>query len=363
MGIKNLAFCVADVQTRAPGGSKKGSTAKSKTEQELALEMRILAWRRLDVVDEVSKATSDAVSPQSPDIQPPSNSIAKSVDEGEDSEGPYTPGALSTTAYTLVKNTLLPHKPDIILIERQRWRSMGSPSIQQWTVRVNTLEGMFWAILTALRGRATHVYDVFGVDPKRVGHFWLGQEIETETESSTAKKKPKASKTKSKKAIKQADGEEIDVGPEGEVEEVLENNKTATATKKLSRSKAEKKAKIQLLRSWLTKSKPSVESKDSPVLEFAFNEESGTVKDALCETEKKGKGKSKIKMDDVTDCFLQAAAWVAWEGNRVRVLRGIEEMGMLEGVGKSTEEKDTTQEKSGSTTKLRKGREKRSKEI
>ena len=26
------------------------------------------------------------------------------------------------------------------------------------------------------------------------------------------------------------------------------------------------------------------------------------------------------KIDDVTDCFLQAAAWVAWEGNRVEIL-------------------------------------------
>ena len=26
------------------------------------------------------------------------------------------------------------------------------------------------------------------------------------------------------------------------------------------------------------------------------------------------------KLDDVTDCFLQAAAWIAWEANRLQLL-------------------------------------------
>lgn len=37
------------------------------------------------------------------------------------------------------------------------------------------------------------------------------------------------------------------------------------------------------------------------------------------------------KLDDITDCFLQAAAWVAWESNRLQLLA----VGGDEGVGTS----------------------------
>lgn len=40
------------------------------------------------------------------------------------------------------------------------------------------------------------------------------------------------------------------------------------------------------------------------------------------------------KLDDVTDCFLQGAAWVAWELNRVQLLRGCGMDGEGNGEGK-----------------------------
>jgi cruciform cutting endonuclease 1 len=294
MGIKNLAFCVIDIPRSL--SEKQPSTRKSKTKPKIPVQVQ--AWRRLNVVDEVAASTL------STDLVP--------SEEAEEAEDPYTPSALSKIAFSILSKTLLPYKPDIILIERQRWRSASSPSIQQWTIRVNTLEGMFWAILEARRAmsrplqtdvpEATLGHEVFGVDPKRVGQFWLQYgDSETDEERGVGK-----------------DG--IGAGPEGEIEEVV-------GSKKISRTKAEKKAKIQLLRSWLSTPISTGHSTASPDMNFTFSEEADKTKQALCAPEKKRAGKRTVKtettdstkVDDVTDCFLQATAWVAWEQNRLRL--------------------------------------------
>jgi cruciform cutting endonuclease 1 len=306
MGIKNMAFCVADISSREMKlfSNKASSIPKA--------EMQIAAWRRFDVAEKVGKWSA------SPAIAEGGSSLAEATIDEEEGEGPYTPSALSKTAYNLLKHVLLPYKPDIILIERQRWRSTGSPSIQQWTVRVNTLEGMLWAILTALReerdiparGNA-NAYDIYAVDPKRVGTFWIRQN--SAHAASPGKKRDLF------------DGRAQDLGPEDEIVDVLGNEKTLE--KKLSRNKAEKKAKIQLLRFWLAKPRPSANADADPTsteIEFTFTPEAEDVRAALCVTGGTGRGRAKKitdlnKMDDVTDCFLQAAAWVAWEGNRVKI--------------------------------------------
>jgi cruciform cutting endonuclease 1 len=294
MGIKNLAFCVIDI----PGSLSEKNPGTSKTKTTPKIPVQVQAWRRLNVVDEV------AASSLSTDLVP--------SEKAEEAEDPYTPSALSKIAFSILSKTLLPYKPDIILIERQRWRSASSPSIQQWTIRVNTLEGMFWAMLEAIRAlsRPLHNetqaeglgYRVHGVDPKRVGQFWLQYGEEDMDEKGSVGK------------------DDIGAGPEGEIEEVV-------GVKKISRTKAEKKAKIQLLRSWLGAPISTGRSTASPAMTFTFSEEADKTKQALCAPEKKRTGKRTVKtemtestkVDDVTDCFLQATAWVAWEQNRLRL--------------------------------------------
>ncbi|KAF2279670.1 ribonuclease H-like protein [Westerdykella ornata] len=341
MGIRNLAFCVVD-------GELDGA-------EEREVQMEIVAWRRLDVLDEVERLIpSPSPLPSSPlpntDLEPdnhPKNS--------------YNPSTLSQTAYSLLKHTLLPYNPDIILIERQRWRTNSSPAIQQWTLRVNTLEAMLWAMLTALKGEAAAVsaqgmqipssttgedsnqsaalsasasrlnydYTVYPVDPKRVANFWLGP-LTTKIPSPSRKKdKKKQPPTPS---------------PEEESHNLPTIDPPPTKTP-LPRGKAEKKFKIQLLRTWLDQSSSGTGSETTRDEETATDVENGGKgrRKGKKKTMMKEEGEEEVKdasglgiegkLDDVTDCFLQAAAWVAWEANRVRILEGRDELvkGILDG--------------------------------
>ncbi|KAF2707023.1 ribonuclease H-like protein, partial [Pleomassaria siparia CBS 279.74] len=318
MGIKNLAFCVADVDLK-----QSTSLGGSKTKAEIGTNMSIVSWRRIDVGEEVSRLIGER------------KAKMESMVNEEEIEDPYTPSTLSSTAYSLLAHTLLPYKPDVILIERQRWRSAGGVAVLQWTVRVNTLEGMLWAILTALRAESKSSstqggnsytgdrdYDIFGVDPKRVGYFWIGEDVRA---------------TASKKSKPQMEDELI-LGPEGEVDEIP-GAKNRPVVKILSRGKAEKQAKIQLLRSWLTPHVPSTVAAlpkgsrggvDSTrtAIDFEFSTEAQITRASLCSAERVKGGRRNIKvdgldlkkLDDVTDCFLQAAAWVAWETNRAKMV-------------------------------------------
>jgi len=276
MGLRNLAFCVVDVA----GGGRGGGAA----------EVCVRRWRRVDLVGGYEG------------LSPPSASASEVEVEstGEEENGGFTPSHLSLTAHAFLSEVMR-CEPDVVLIERQRWRSGGAPAIQQWTVRVNTLEAIMWAILTCWRQDAGRAFDVVGVDPKRVAHFWLD-------------------------------------GWEGVEEGGSEEEAERKGARKASRVKAEKQAKIRLLRAWLDRDNPSTgkaliheDGNQHPSISFSFEAEGvglergpeATRQALLYATDKSSerghrtgyeKGYTK-KIDDLTDCFLQAAAWVAWEEN------------------------------------------------
>ncbi len=299
--------------------------------------MRIHRWEKVDLARTASAERIDVSSTKGKENE-------RDKEEEEDTDM-YSSSSLSTTAYTLVKNTILTSNLDIILIEKQRWRSGGGSAVLQWTVRVNTLEGMLWAVLTTLRseqramqqqqtpkqrkGKAeivsqTSDFEIFAVDPKRVGQYWIGQS-----------------------AASMQDDEQ--------------------ATKKLSKSKMEKKARIEILRSWLTSTPSNTGNKwssngktndtSTPTITFNFSETAERIRRALCfPTRKATRGSSRKelkkttgaeaedeglvvgtdlkKLDDVTDCFLQAAAWVSWESNRLQLLEVLEKKVGKKGKGK-----------------------------
>lgn len=314
MGIRNLAYCVADVETPS---SILGTT-----------KMNILAWRRMDLNDAFEGRSASEFQKTLAD---------EAALDGREPQDPYTPESLSRMAFWFLNKTLLDWKPDIILIERQRWRSANSPTIQQWTLRVNTLEAIMWATLTTLKSERKQIFDgvTYAVDPKRVGHFWLDGLIAAP--ASVPVSVPTRGKGASKTVIE----------PEPTEEELgeLEDDETHN-TKKLSRGKAEKKAKIQLLRTWLNSDTPSTaltsKSKDSPAsseypnISFSFSSSetsaahsADATREAFIYKTNPPSERSKRtqynlacggKVDDITDCFLQAAAWVAWAEN-LRALR------------------------------------------
>lgn len=318
MGIKNLAFC--DTQISYPTGNKLHAT------------MEVLRWEKIDLVQRTRELQKQPVASSTSETQ-------GSASEEEDAD-PYSLSALSETAYWLIKQRILSGAPDIVLIEKQRWRSGGGSAVQQWTLRVNTLEGMLWAVLATLRAEGvlknsdlresmppTKGVHVYAVDPKRVGTYWL-----------------------------QHARHEQDTRGEGEGKQKQKRSKTLEATekpgaKKTPRAKAEKKAKIDLLRSWLTATPPSTTKSASsssrspagrPSLSFLLHPSTNPICDALRALNRpkltprsRSKAESSLlhdgednnveqvqfkKLDDVTDCFLQAAAWVSWEANRVQLV-------------------------------------------
>ncbi|KAF3011243.1 hypothetical protein E8E13_011651 [Curvularia kusanoi] len=321
MGIKNLAFCDAEVSHSLD--SKHGFDA----------HMHVLRWKKLDLMSH-SDADSARFNVQD------SGAVAGAADE----EGErFSPSVLSKTAYNLVVKEVLSARPDIVLIEKQRWRSGGGSAVQQWTVRVNTLEAMLWAVLEtvkqtrlSLHGQAPaaavreYGYRVYAVDPKRVGQYWLGQHARAlqERHADTLALDDIALST--------------DVGGSGDVEDEVEEEELGKVTKKPSRSKAEKSAKIAVLRSWLAdeamSSVPSTPS-SMPRIAFSIDAAADSTRQALLPKSKAPRQKKSSrdlakdaaalldeipaaeikKLDDITDCFLQAAAWVAWESNRLQL--------------------------------------------
>jgi cruciform cutting endonuclease 1 len=332
MGIKNLAYCVSNLRCSSGSNVSNQSSAA----------VNISAWKKIDLIERTREYRAHSSS----------FGVAEEETNTDEELDPYSLAVLSHTAYRLVTQEVLSHKPDIILIEKQRWRSGGGSAIQQWTIRVNTLEAMLWAILETLKhsahtfdahgksadtvdahGKVANTnpgYEVFAVDPKRVGHYWLAQHARVAAE---------------KTGSETADMPLVSGDSTGEEEPPAQG-------KKLNRSKAEKKAKIGLLRSWLTlnpaSSAPSTPS-CYPAITFTFDTDTESARQAICtpstqagrkksskrailkETQKKQDMVTELevdaigdtelkKLDDVTDCFLQAAAWMSWELNRLQLL-------------------------------------------
>lgn len=309
MGIKNLAYCVADVE--------------KPTSTRVTTNMDFLTWRRLDLIEAFREYDGDSLDGGV------GGSPKKAVLEGRDDDDLYTPENLSRMGYRFLRKALDDWNPDVILIERQRWRSAGSPTIQQWTVRVNTLEAVMWAVMTALKNerKKDFAWRMHAVDPKRVGHFWLDGTTPLPPSPQTSKK----TTSRRKKDLKD------DEPPTNEADQEEQSH-----TKKLTRGKAEKKAKINLLRTWLDSEHPSTAPSPSatatpdfpcPAISFTFSHQDGsdppshgadgTRQALLYATDSPSQKAQRTryckayvkKVDDITDCFLQAAAWVAWDEN------------------------------------------------
>jgi cruciform cutting endonuclease 1 len=314
MGIKNLAYCDASVDYF------DGSL--------MAPKIDIIGWNKVNLID----ATRD-LRWERPDPSLVDEETAEANEDAEEEVDPYSLSVLSKTAYRFVRDTILSAEPDIILIERQRWRSSSSTAIQQWTVRVNTVEAMLWAALeTILSERQSQPsskkgatgsrdYQVFAVDPKRVGQYWLVQHA--------------------KAVAEERDESMLNLA----LEDLVEDEKESKSTKKLPRSKAEKKAKIALVRKWLS-TEPASTAQSTPVsaplISFTFGPGAEMAREALRPRSRKvakprkkkpktGEDEVKVieddgvkerdtmKLDDITDCCLQVAAWVAWESNRIQL--------------------------------------------
>ena len=278
MGIRNLAYCQIAVPSTL---SKLQHSPRMKDAPTHKLPV-IEAWNRISI----AKISSDSVA-----TVIPSDATAKLSKEL------FSPPVLAVHAYALITRLVLnpsPSAPENILIERQRFRSMGGSAVQEWTLRVNMFEAMLWAVLETLRARGLWMGNVWAVEAGRVQAWWIGTE------------------GKVKKANKETVSNNN--GKEAQVEKVLVQGRLG-GTK---RAKQGKEDKVALVRKWLEEAstmKLEGETEKMGKMYLAKGSCKMRSRKAANDEEKLG------KLDDLADCLLQGMAWVRWEENRRRILQ------------------------------------------
>ncbi|QDS76606.1 hypothetical protein FKW77_007631 [Venturia effusa] len=335
--------------------SREISQSQANERIESTLRLSVVAWKRIAVTGSTTPIGRKSRGPSKSLDDVEEQESIKAYVEGDD---PFSPKQLAKTAYTLVKEVLLPYNPDTVLIERQRFRSGNGSAVQEWTVRVNMFESMIWAVLTTLksermaiqtetnstgRGESTEVKrpQLWDVSPKRVASFWI-----------------------SRKTKKLEESANIDI-----------------RHAKKGRAKVEKKEKIDLVQRWILADAGGIEVNEA--VDITFEDEAARTRDAFVaeksgpnrkpvalrkikEFEKKKRAKKIAipvvelpqspgsparelmqeepllelgKLDDLADCLLQAGAWTKWEMNRMELHDMIVE-GDVEGLNKWIHDQD-----------------------
>ncbi|KAK7978241.1 hypothetical protein PG996_004286 [Apiospora saccharicola] len=280
MGLRNLAYSLI-----VPGGPLLSAPSipslKEKhftSSKAFRRPPRVLleAWRRSDVASEATKQ----------------------VVEREQ----WAPAALANLALELVRDRLLPTNPTHVVIERQRFRSGGSSAVQEWTLRVNTLEAMIHATFRTLKEMGHWSGEVISVAPGRVGPFWVGAAGEVDAGTEEVQSPLELESEFLERTAQQVD---------------IKNKRRAAKTRN-------KKAKIDLVGNWL-----QLEGILNPTPEHL--EVTRTMKlygdrwlgvrrkkgaDKLLEAEEESR-----KLDDLADCLLQGMAFIKWEENKILLAR------------------------------------------
>ncbi|MCJ1424155.1 hypothetical protein MMC29_002042 [Sticta canariensis] len=193
----------------------------------------------------------------------------------------FDPATYSVYAHNLI-DSLLPSAPTQILIERQRFRSLGGAAVQEWTLRVNMFEAMIYAVLQTYIARGLWAGGMHPVAPRKVVKFWLGD------------------------------------GPDSE-----------DRAGSVSKSARTKTAKVELVATWLEQGarvrlKGAAASMGRAFLERRRGGKKTDRKEAKT-VDRNGDGLEGLeigKLDDLADCLLQGMAWIRWEENRRAILSG-----------------------------------------
>ncbi|RMY16429.1 hypothetical protein D0867_03658 [Hortaea werneckii] len=276
MGIRNLAYCVVDMPHDETFGQRQHGSK---------LPITVRHWSKRDLL----LGLQDQQHPSGAlgeEVRKPATTTRKEARRSSNKDvlpkTAFTPSALSKVAYEVVTG-LLQHQPDVILIERQRFRSGGQAAVQEWTVRVNMLESMLWACLHTLQQtRSTGTLDfptIHAISPASVANFWIA-------------------------------GKHMDLEPHAGHYQGNSGGVELQEPLKLPRKKIEKKDKAQIVRSWVDGSRDDVN--------LCFEGEAAQTADLF-----NGKGRvsspkqalSITKLDDLADSLLQALAWARWERN------------------------------------------------
>ena len=276
MGIRNLAYCCITL----PHTGRRTVTAFGRPV--------VHEWTRIAIGEESNK--SKRVTDLAPEKATGKVKQIGKVTLSNPKEA-FDPATYSQHAYDLV-TTLLNHlKPTQILIERQRFRSMGGSAVQEWTLRVNMFEAMIYAVLKTFSKSGFWEGDVHPIVPSKVSNFWIMGKQAALTEGPGSK----SAKTKTAK---------IDL-----VTQWLEDGgrfQLEGAAAQLGEAYLRKKTRKGGRAS--VKQKMSPGSKALPVAQDSVE-----------------------KLDDLADCLLQGMAWIKWEENRRLIMaKGAEALAEFE---------------------------------
>ena len=275
MGIRNLAYCCLVL----PHTGRQNTTGVEKP--------MVQNWTRLAISEGPSKSA------QSKDnLLPEANGALAELGKAKASspKEAFDPATYSQHAYDLVTTLVEDLKPTHVLIERQRFRSMGGSAVLEWTLRVNMFEAMIYAVLKTFSERGLWPGVVHSIAPSKVSSFWI---------------------TDSETVLKEGSG---------------------------SQSARTKKAKINMVAEWL-KDGTRFELKGAAAQlgevflrrkTGKFNKSSVKQKSSTSKA-RAAVGSSVEKLDDLADCLLQGMAWIKWDENRRLILtKGAEALALLE---------------------------------
>lgn len=167
-------------------------------------------------------------------------------------------------------------------------------------------EAMLWAVAETLRREGRWEGRVWGVEPGRVGGWWVGD----------GKGGGKG------EGKREGEGEEVGEGKEG--------RKGREKGEGARKAKQGKEDKIKLVRRWLSEGGVVALEGAAEEMGEAYLKKGDKGKKRVAGEEKMG------KLDDLADCMLQGMAWVRWEENRKRILE--EGVDVLEGLGLQSNE-------------------------
>lgn len=301
MGIRNLGVCVLET----PHLAQHDNLPKTKASKYSRLT--VSAWEKVDVLSRLCiKRTYGISESDSSSVERKEIERLRNETDAAPIQTDYNPQNLSEAAYSLVTSLLVKHQPSCILIERQRFRTGSSSAVQEWTIRVNTLENMIWACLKTLRAQAHSstassvgpviqaakaLKAVHGVSPSKVAKFWCG-------------------------------GLPQDFDPAAEVPR---GGGGMNSTR--GKVKVEKKDKVAAVQKWVDHWRDRITG-GNVRLNFEGQAE-GTARafqsgDGRRRRKKSGEEDGEDvepigKLDDLADCLLQGVAWVKWEENRRKV--------------------------------------------
>ena len=284
MGVRNLAYCTLDLPTSSKAQARSSSRAAPETPDSLPT---VRTWRRLALPSATAAPSAIAASRTSK----PTFSL---------------PNMALDTAALLRALAFDASQPAAILIERQRWRSGGGAVVQEWTLRVNTLEALLWGGLAVARQeglwRGACPSDdvgktdrgVWAVDPGRVARWWLKDVTAGTSEAAKGKKASTGSRWAS----------------------------AATKTNV-------KRQKLAVVGDWLESGTQVRFVGDAAETRAAFldrwRSKGRRRTGADVDADHLQAGGAETKLDDLADCLLQAVAWLRWEEHRKMIQeRGVD---------------------------------------